>query len=153
VIEDMRDGTYRLVLQNWDDGKGWNYNFPADWTDYDTNLHLFANVESAKREGNAFLVTNAAQKTIELDEKTVAWFWKKEEPKMGKMPSDNLICYDDNYNEIWNLHAFFEREETCTSFSKSSDTSFSFQILEGSWYEIDVVNFIKIEDKAGKNNY
>lgn len=116
IVETMDDGLYRLKYQKWDDGKSWNWNFPPCWAEYDNGAsqHIYQYLEDAKRDGNAFMIQKAAYKVIDVGNTYVAWFWNDNESDISKQPINNLILYDERYQEVWNISEFFNASEMCT---------------------------------------
>lgn len=128
LIDKRSDGLYLLKFQKWDDGKSWPWNFPADWIEADTEtiVHLYQDIAEAKRDGNAFMIERAASECIEISNMKVVWYWKKESDAR-KLPVNNLIIYNERFEEIWNIKDFLERSEMCTGICVLDEETFSFQ--------------------------
>lgn len=127
-IEKSEDGLFYLTYEKWNEGKSWNMLFPPFWGEYrlDTAVHIYQNVDDAKRAGNNFLIDKAAYKTIEMESCKIVWYWIEDESNAAKSPFNNLMIYDDRDNEIWNINNFFHADEMCTGLRKISDHTFYF---------------------------
>lgn len=149
VVEKRADA-YVLKLQKWDDGQGWNYQFPPGWGEYDCEIHLYSDADAAKRTGNFYLVTHAKCKKYEIHDRIIVWYWNDGESRADKLPVDNLLMYDNDYNEVWSMREFLNRKEMCTGVSIDGDKSFWFQTFCGVAYQIDIENLSEIKHMITK---
>jgi hypothetical protein len=130
-----------LKCQQWNNGAGWNYQFSPSWVDYDTGVHIYDDIMSARRAGNAFLINQSSCKIIEIQNKMVVWYWDFDESNAAEMPVDNLVIYDGEYNEVWDIHTFLGREEMCTGVGEVDNITIGFNTWCGIRFEIDIVTF------------
>ncbi|MGN0387607.1 MAG: hypothetical protein ACI4ER_02245 [Suilimivivens sp.] len=138
-IEELDNGLYSLIFQKWDDGRGgWNYNFPPGFADLHDGIHLYNELEKAKSDGNIFLISNAGHKILEIDTNKIVWFWNEGESNASKMPVNNLIIYNNSYQQIWKIDNFLGYDEMCTGISQKSKSTFYFCTFMGLGFTMEI---------------
>lgn len=150
-VAEKREGCYFLRLQRWqEESDGWGDRFPPGWVDWDEDIHIYADLESARRDGNRFLVEHAECKLLQMEDRNVVWFWNESESNVAKQPIDNLIIYDESFSELWNLHTSLNRIELCVAVSQMEKRTIRFITFIGMSYVMDVYSFEILEKHITK---
>lgn len=145
-VAEKKEGCYLLKLQRWqEESSGWGDRFPPGWVDWDADLHIYADLESAQRDGNRFLVEHTECKLLQMENRNVVLFWNKSESNVAKQPTGNLVIYDDSFSELWNLNTFLNRIELCVGVSQMEKRTIRFVTFLGMAYVMDVYSFEILE--------
>ncbi len=140
IIKQKND-QYLLEYKKWNDGIFNDMIFPSSWEAYDyhgTVLHIYDDIETAKRDGNIFLVEMSCCEILGLHERIVVKYWNEKESNIEKQPINNLYIYDDDFHEIWSMDVFLQREEVCTGVIQISEDVVQFSTFSGISYEIEL---------------
>ena len=71
-VAEKRECCYFLRLQKWkEECNGWGDRFPSGWADWDSDTHIYADLESSQRDGNIFLVEHAECKLLQMENRTI----------------------------------------------------------------------------------
>ena len=150
-VAEKRESYYLLKLQRWqEESNGWGDRFPPGWVDWDSDIHMYADLESAQRDGNRFLVKHAECKILQMENRNVVWFWNTSESNVAKQSADNLIIYDERFSEMWNLHTLLNRVEMCVGVSQIEKRTIRFTTFMGISYVMDVSRFEILEKHITK---
>lgn len=150
-VAEKRESYYLLKLQRWqEESDGWGDRFPPGWVDWDSDIHIYADLESAQRDGNRFLVEHAECKLLQMENRNVVWFWNTSESNVAKQPADNLVIYDESFSELWNLRTFLNRIELCVAVSQIDNRTIRFITFMGIAYVMDVYSFEILENHITK---
>lgn len=150
---EQKNNQYLLEYKKWSDGIFQDMIFPSSWETYDyqgTVLHIYDDLESAKRDGNIFLVEMSYCEILKLHDCIVVKYWRDNESNIANQPTNNLYIYDEDYHELWSMDGFLQREEVCTGILQISENVIRVSTSSGIHYEIELVGFQCVNTQLGK---
>lgn len=90
------------------------------------------------------------EKQFLLGKKTLSWIWDDTISSSAELPCNNLILYDEQGREEWNMKEAVGFDEVCTCVQKIDDHRFYFVIFIGIGFMIDADTHVILQKSITK---